>query len=226
MFGLKLKQRRNDAPITAQTFANVVSKSTHVTDAAVRDLVEATIALKYTQSNSVCYALNGQVVGVGAGQQSRLHCTRLAGDKTLNWWLRQHPRVLALPFAASVKRAERNNAIDQMLTNVSDADTAEMVRGDWAAAFTKPVQPLTRAEMDDWCARLTDVVLSSDAFFPFRDNIDRAVKVSGSHARQSVQYGVKYIASPGGSTNDDSIIRACNEYDCVLIHTNLRLFHH
>uniref|UniRef100_A0A8C5FU77 Bifunctional purine biosynthesis protein ATIC n=1 Tax=Gadus morhua TaxID=8049 RepID=A0A8C5FU77_GADMO len=211
LFGLHLKQRRNGAPIDKELFSNVVSKGT-LSEKALRDLTVATIAVKYTQSNSVCYAKDGQVIGIGAGQQSRIHCTRLAGDKADNWWLRRHPRVLGMKFRSGVKRAEIANAIDQYVSNTigEGPDLAA-----WKAMFEEVPEPLTETEKKTWVSSLQGVALSSDAFFPFRDNVDRARKS-----------GVAFIAAPGGSTADDVVIQACNEQGITLAHTTLRLFHH
>lgn len=213
LFGLTLEQKRNDAVINNQTFTNIVTnKSTTVPDAAMRDLIVATIAVKYTQSNSVCYAKDGQIIGIGAGQQSRIHCTRLAGDKADNWWLRQHPKVINMKFKKGVKRAEISNAIDNYVNGTVGKDMDEAT---WAAMYEEVPQKLSENDRLEWIKKAENVALSSDAFFPFRDNVDRA-RLSG----------VKYIASPSGSTNDQSVIDACNEHKVALIHTNLRLFHH
>ncbi|KAI6211657.1 AICAR transformylase/inosine monophosphate cyclohydrolase [Aphelenchoides besseyi] len=206
IFGLKLKQKRNAAIITPETFENVVSENKTLPKSAIDDLLVATIAVKYTQSNSVCFAQRGQVIGIGAGQQSRIHCTRLAGEKGANWWLRQHPRILSLPWKANVKRSEKSNMIDQLVSGIHSADQT---------FFTETVPSFSSEERREWLTKLSDVVVSSDAFFPFRDNIDCAK-----------QFGVKYIASPGGSNRDTEIIDAANEHKMVLIHTGLRLFHH
>uniref|UniRef100_A0A8C9X0Q3 Bifunctional purine biosynthesis protein ATIC n=1 Tax=Sander lucioperca TaxID=283035 RepID=A0A8C9X0Q3_SANLU len=204
LFGLYLKQKRNGALIDKEFFSNVVSKGS-LSEEAVRDLAVATIAVKYTQSNSVCYAKNGQVVGIGAGQQSRIHCTRLAGDKADNWWLRHHPRVLNMKFRSGVKRAEMANAIDQY-----GPDFAV-----WKSMYEEVPDPLSETEKTNWISSLQAVAVSSDAFFPFRDNIDRAKRS-----------GVEYIAAPAGSAADEVVINACNEQGITLVHTNLRLFHH
>ncbi|CAL8350893.1 unnamed protein product [Merluccius merluccius] len=211
LFGLHLKQNRNGALIDKKLFSKVVSKGT-LSEDALRDLIVATIAVKYTQSNSVCYAKDGQVIGIGAGQQSRIHCTRLAGDKADNWWLRRHPRVLGMKFRSGVKRAEIANAIDQYVSNTigEGADLAA-----WKAMFEEVPELLTETEKQNWVSSLQGVALSSDAFFPFRDNVDRA--------RRS---GVAYIAAPAGSTADEVVIKACNEQGITLVHTALRLFHH
>jgi len=191
---------------------NIVSSKKELSKEAIRDLLVATIALKYTQSNSVCYARDGQVIGIGAGQQSRIHCTRLAGDKADNWWLRQHPRLSKAVFKKGVKRAEISNMID---VYVNGTVGKEMDLKTWQNAFVEAPQMLTESDRNEWIAKLNGVALSSDAFFPFRDNIDRAK-----------QSGVSFIASPGGSTNDTAVIEACNNYGITVIHTNLRLFHH
>ncbi|KFV17224.1 Bifunctional purine biosynthesis protein PURH, partial [Tauraco erythrolophus] len=212
LYGLHLMQKRNNAVIDRSLFKNIVTKNKSLPESAVRDLIVASIAVKYTQSNSVCYAKDGQVIGIGAGQQSRIHCTRLAGDKANNWWLRHHPRVLSMKFKAGVKRAEISNAIDQYVTGTIGEDD-DLVK--WQAMFEEVPTPLTEAEKKQWIAKLTAVSLSSDAFFPFRDNVDRAKRS-----------GVQFIAAPSGSAADEVVIEACNELGITLIHTNLRLFHH
>lgn len=212
LFGLTMEQKRNDAIINKSLFSNVVTADKAMPDNAVRDLIVATIALKYTQSNSVCYAKNGQVVGIGAGQQSRIHCTRLAGDKADNWWLRQHPKVTGMKFKAGVKRAEISNAIDNYVNGTVGKD---MDRNMWMNMYEVVPADLTDAEKKEWMTKLSGVALASDAFFPFRDNIDRA------HLS-----GVTYIGSPAGSTNDQAVITACNDHKMIMAHTNLRLFHH
>lgn len=212
LFGLQMEQKRNDAIIGKSLFDNIVTKSKKLPESALRDLLVATIALKYTQSNSVCYSRDGQVIGIGAGQQSRIHCTRLAGDKADNWWLRQHPRVAAMKFKKGVKRAEISNVIDNYVNGTVGKD---MPVAQFEAMFEEVPTLLTNEDKIDWIKQLSGVCLGSDAFFPFRDNIDRA-KLSG----------VSYIASPSGSTNDAGIIEACDEHNIVLAHTSLRLFHH
>ncbi|XP_051982340.1 bifunctional purine biosynthesis protein PURH [Xyrauchen texanus] len=211
LFGLHLKQKRNGAVIDKELFSNIVSKG-KLSESALRDLIVASIAVKYTQSNSVCYAKDGQVIGIGAGQQSRIHCTRLAGDKADNWWLRHHPRVLSMKFCSGVKRAEMANAIDQYVSGTigegADLDV-------WKALFEEVPEPLSEIEKKNWISSLQAVALSSDAFFPFRDNVDRAKRS-----------GVEYIAAPAGSTADEVVISACNELGISLVHTNIRLFHH
>uniref|UniRef100_A0A8C7HPB5 Bifunctional purine biosynthesis protein ATIC n=1 Tax=Oncorhynchus kisutch TaxID=8019 RepID=A0A8C7HPB5_ONCKI len=210
LFGLHLKQKRNGAVIDKDLFSNVVSKGLSVE--ALRDLIVASITVKYTQSNSVCYAKDGQVIGIGAGQQSRIHCTRLAGDKADNWWLRHHPRVLGMRFRSGVKRAEMANAIDQYVSGTIGEGPDLAV---WKAMYEEVPDPLDETEKRNWLSSLQAVALSSDAFFPFRDNVDRAKRS-----------GVEYIAAPAGSTADEVVINACNEQGITLVHTNLRLFHH
>ncbi len=211
VYGVTLEQRRNDQVIGEALFANRVTESRDVPEGALQDLVLATIVLKYTQSNSVCLAHHGQVTGVGAGQQSRVHCTRLAAHKSDLWFLRQHPAVLGLEFADGVARSERNNAIDLYLMDaLSLAEQAA-----WERMFKVVPKRLSPDEKRDWLSRVSDVVLSSDAFFPFRDSIDRAA-----------ESGVKYVAQPGGSVNDENVEQACNAYGMVMCLTGLRLFHH
>uniref|UniRef100_A0AAQ5ZHI7 Bifunctional purine biosynthesis protein ATIC n=1 Tax=Amphiprion ocellaris TaxID=80972 RepID=A0AAQ5ZHI7_AMPOC len=207
LFGLYLKQKRNGGLIDKKFFSNVVSK-----EEAVRDLTVATIAVKYTQSNSVCYAKDGQVIGIGAGQQSRIHCTRLAGDKADNWWLRHHPRVLNMKFRSGVKRAEMANAIDQYVSDTIGEGPDLAV---WKSMYEEVPELLSGTEKKNWISSMQAVAVSSDAFFPFRDNIDRAKRS-----------GVEYIAAPAGSAADEVVINACNEQGITLVHTNLRLFHH
>ncbi|KAJ8281764.1 hypothetical protein COCON_G00042830 [Conger conger] len=211
LFGLRLKQKRNGAVVDKALFSNIVTKG-KLSENALRDLTVATIALKYTQSNSVCYAKDGQVIGIGAGQQSRIHCTRLAGDKADNWWLRHHPGVLSMKFRSGVKRAEMANGIDQYVSGTigEGADLAV-----WKGLFEEVPEPLSETERRNWISSLQAVALSSDAFFPFRDNVERAK-----------QSGVEYIAAPAGSTADQVVIDACNELGISLAHTKLRLFHH
>jgi phosphoribosylaminoimidazolecarboxamide formyltransferase/IMP cyclohydrolase len=211
VFGVSLEQRRNDRPVTQDDFANIVTRCKDLPESAVRDMFIAWITLKFTQSNSVCYVVDGQTIGVGAGQQSRVHCARLAGAKADLWRLRQHPSVLALPFKEGVKRPDRDNAIDQFLQ--PDVTHAEKIN--WANVFTNIPPQLTGEERRAWLDGLTDVVLGSDAFFPFRDSIDRAAKS-----------GVKYVLQPGGSTRDEDVIAACDEYGMTMVFSGLRLFHH
>ncbi|PIK54335.1 putative bifunctional purine biosynthesis protein PURH [Apostichopus japonicus] len=212
LFGLQLSQKRNNAVIDRKHFENVVTDRHELPESAVRDLIVATIALKYTQSNSVCYAKDGQVIGIGAGQQSRIHCTRLAGDKANNWWLRQHPNVLTLKFRKGVKRAEKANVIDVYVNGTVGQD---MPRDIWEDMLEDPPKDLTEKERQEWIDKLDEVSLSSDAFFPFRDNIDRAQ-----------QSGVSFIASPAGANRDADIIAACDSHNIALVHTTMRLFHH
>ncbi|KAF5289220.1 hypothetical protein FQR65_LT00108 [Abscondita terminalis] len=212
LFGMTLEQQRNNAIIDKSLFTNVVTDNKNLPETATRDLIVANIALKYTQSNSVCYAKDGQVIGIGAGQQSRIHCTRLAGDKANNWWLRQHPNVLGMKFKKTVKRAEISNAIDNYVNDTVGKDMDVAV---WKAMFEEIPSEFTDEDRKAWISQLKDVCLGSDAFFPFRDNVDRAFLS-----------GVTYIASPAGSTNDDEVVKACNEHGITMVHTNLRLFHH
>lgn len=212
VFGITMAQRYNDSVIDASVLNNIVTNNKDLSESAKNDLVLALITLKYTQSNSVCFVKDGQVIGNGAGQQSRVHCTRLAGSKADLWHMRQHPRVLALNFVDGIKRAERDNAVDSFLS----PDAEELLSdGNWENIFKEKPVFLTAEERKDWMDKLTDVALGSDAFFPFSDNIDRAK-----------QSGVKYIAQPGGSIRDDLVIEACNKYDMVMAFTGVRLFHH
>ncbi|MDH7481383.1 MAG: phosphoribosylaminoimidazolecarboxamide formyltransferase [Armatimonadota bacterium] len=210
VFGVTLEQKRNDIKIDASVLANVVTAKKEIPPDAQRDLVVALITLKYTQSNSVCFAYDGQVIGVGAGQQSRVHCTRLAAGKADLWWLRQHPKVLELEFRSGLNRAEKNNAIDEFLCDDLTPPEEALMRENLPGA-----QRLTKEEKRHWLDKLTGVSLGSDAFFPFRDSIDRASRT-----------GVKYIAEPGGSTRDNEIIAAADEYGMVMAFTGIRLFHH
>lgn len=213
VFGLTLEQKRNNFKVTPELFKNIVSEEKWLPETAIRDLMIATIALKYTQSNSVVYAHYGQVIGIGAGQQSRIHCTRLAGDKANNWWLRHHPSILEWKFRKGVKRAEKSNAIDNYILGTIGKDLDNKT---WESYFDGPPPPqMTQKEKDDYIYELHGVAVASDAFFPFRDNIDRAVLS-----------GAKFISAPGGSTNDQSVIDAANYHKVTLIHHNTRLFHH
>lgn len=212
VFGVTFEQGRNNAKIDASCLAEIVTKNKDLPDSAKRDLVIALITLKYTQSNSVAYAKNGQVIGVGAGQQSRVHCTRLAGSKADNWWLRQHEKVLHLPFVENVRRPDRDNAIDNY---IGDHPEDVLRDGEWQRVFTEKPEVLTLQEKQEWLAQLKDVAIGSDAFFPFGDNIERAAKS-----------GVKYVAEPGGSIRDDNVIETCDRYDMVMAFTGQRLFHH
>ena len=212
VFGVTFEQRRNDYRIDTSLFSDIVTNNKELPEEARRDMVIALITLKYTQSNSVCYAENGQVIGVGAGQQSRIHCTRLAGEKADKWHLRQHDKVLSLPFKDEIKRPDRDNAIDVYLSE----DYEDVIGdGNWQQLFTEKPEPFARKEQREYLAGLKGVVLGSDAFFPFGDNIERAAKS-----------GVTYVAQPGGSIRDDNVIEACNRYNMVMAMTGMRLFHH
>ncbi|AJV62733.1 BAK_1a_G0034910.mRNA.1.CDS.1 [Saccharomyces cerevisiae] len=212
VFGVTLQQKRNDAIINQSTFKEIVSKNKALTEQAVIDLTVATLVLKYTQSNSVCYAKNGMVVGLGAGQQSRIHCTRLAGDKTDNWWLRQHPKVLNMKWAKGIKRADKSNAIDLFVTG-QRIEGPEKV--DYESKFEEVPEPFTKEERLEWLSKLNNVSLSSDAFFPFPDNVYRAV-----------QSGVKFITAPSGSVMDKVVFQAADSFDIVYVENPIRLFHH
>lgn len=212
VFGITFEQGRNELQIDEELFANVVTENKVITDAAKIDLAIAMITLKYTQSNSVCYVKDGQAIGIGAGQQSRIHCTRLAGQKADNWWLRQSPQVMGLKFKPGIKRADRDNAIDVYM---GDEYMDVLTEGVWQQTFEEKPEVFTREEKRAWLDKLTDVSLGSDAFFPFGDNIERAHKT-----------GVKYIAQPGGSVRDDNVIATCNKYDMAMAFTGIRLFHH
>lgn len=213
VFGVTFEQRRNDARIDESLLKNIVTQNKELPEAAKRDLVLALITLKYTQSNSVCYTLGAQTIGVGAGQQSRIHCTRLAAQKAELWWLRQHERVLELPFKKELKRPDRDNAIVNYL--LEDECDALLADGAWQDVFTERPAPLGKTERADWLKKLPGVSLGSDAFFPFSDNIDRAARA-----------GVKYIVQPGGSLRDDAVIEACDKNGIVMAMSGLRLFHH
>ncbi|MQN01678.1 MAG: phosphoribosylaminoimidazolecarboxamide formyltransferase [Lachnospiraceae bacterium] len=212
VFGVTFEQGRNELNIGPDFFDNIVTKNKDLPEAARRDLAISMITLKYTQSNSVCYVKNGQAIGIGAGQQSRIHCTRLAGSKADNWWLRQCPKVLNLPFKESIHRADRDNAIDLYIGDEYEDLLAE---GSWQNVFTEKPDVFTKEEKRAWLDKNTGVTLGSDAFFPFGDNIERAHKS-----------GVKYIAEPGGSIRDDNVISVCDKYDMVMSFTGIRLFHH
>lgn len=211
VFGVIMEQKRNDVRIDAGALSNVVTRNKEIPDSAKRDLIVSLITLKFTQSNSVCFAYDGQAIGVGAGQQSRVHCTRLAGGKADLWWLRQHPRVLELRFREGLNRAERNNTIDGFLSDDLTAPEDAFLQSNLDGRFEK----LTKEEKRDWLDRLTGVSLGSDAFFPFRDSIDRASRS-----------GVKYIAQAGGSNRDDVVIAAADEYGMAMAMNGIRLFHH
>lgn len=212
VFGITFEQGRNNAAFGEETFANIVTKNETLPQSAKRDLILALIALKYTQSNSVCFAKDGQTIGVGAGQQSRIHCTRIAGNKADLWHLRQHEKTLALPFLPGVKRPDRDNAIDVYLSDEPDEVLAD---GRWQNLFSERPAPFTKAEKRAYLDRVSGVALGSDAFFPFSDNIERAKRS-----------GVSYIAEPGGSVRDDLVIEACDAYGIAMAFTGLRLFHH
>jgi phosphoribosylaminoimidazolecarboxamide formyltransferase/IMP cyclohydrolase len=212
VFGVTFEQGRNELKIDKALLSNVVTENKDIPDDKLEDLMISLITLKYTQSNSVCYVKNGQAIGIGAGQQSRVHCTRLAGSKADNWWLRQNPKVMALPFKDDIRRPDRDNAIDVYIGEEYEDVLAE---GEWQRIFKTKPEPLTREEKKEWLAKNTDVCLGSDAFFPFGDNIERAKKS-----------GVAYIAEPGGSIRDDNVIETCNKYGMAMAFTGIRLFHH
>ena len=212
VFGITFEQGRNELNIDDKFFDNIVTENKELTEEAKRDLAISMITLKYTQSNSVCYVKDGQAIGIGAGQQSRIHCTRLAGQKADNWWLRQNPKVLGLQFKDGIGRADRDNAIDLY---IGDEYMDVLADGAWENIFTEKPEVFTKEEKREWLDKLTDVTLGSDAFFPFFDNIERAHKS-----------GVKYIAQPGGSVRDDAVIDCCNKYNMAMAFTGIRLFHH
>ena len=212
VFGITFEQGRNNIKIDESLFENIVTKNHDLPESAKRDLIIALITLKYTQSNSVCYAKDGQVIGVGAGQQSRVHCVRLAGNKADNWWLRQCPKVLDLPFKPGIRRADRDNTIDVYISDECD----DVLRdGTWENFFTEKPSVFTREERRAWLDTMSGVSLGSDAFFPFGDNIERAHKS-----------GVEYISEPGGSIRDDNVIETCNRYNITMAFSGVRLFHH
>ncbi len=212
VFGITFEQGRNNLEITPALLKNIVTENKELPESAVRDLLISLITLKYTQSNSVCYAFNGQAIGVGAGQQSRIHCTRLAGSKADTWFLRQHEKVLALPFLPTLGRPDRDNVIDGYINKNEEDVCAD---GNWQKYFTQRPVPLTEEEIRAYLAGIDGVSLGSDAFFPFSDNIERARKS-----------GVRYVAEPGGSIRDDAVIECCNRYNMVMAFTGVRLFHH
>lgn len=212
VFGVTFEQGRNELVINDELFSNIVTENKNLPKEAIDDLAIAMITLKYTQSNSVCYVKGGQAIGIGAGQQSRVHCTRLAGSKADNWFLRQSPQVLNLPFKADLARAERDNAIDVYM---GDECMDILADGVWETLFTEKPPVFTREEKRAWLDQMTGVALGSDAFFPFGDNVERAKKS-----------GVTYIAQPGGSVRDAQVIDVCNKYDMVMCFTGIRLFHH
>ena len=212
VFGVTFEQGRNNLKIDKELFNNIVSQNKELPENAKIDLLISLIALKYTQSNSVCYVKDGQAIGIGAGQQSRIHCTRLAGNKADIWYLRQHEKVMNLPFKKDIRRADRDNTID---VYISDDYMDVLADGIWENFFTEKPERLTREEKRAWLDTLTGVSLGSDAFFPFGDNIERAHRT-----------GVQYIAEPGGSIRDDNVIETCDKYNMVLAFTGIRLFHH
>ncbi len=212
VFGVTFEQGRQELPIDDALLSNIVTKNTELPEAARRDLKIALITLKYTQSNSVCFVKDGQAIGVGAGQQSRVHCTRLAGQKADNWFLRQSPQVLNLPFVDGIRRADRDNAID---VYIGEEYMDVLADGTWQRLFKEKPPVFTREEKRAWLDRLQGVTLGSDAFFPFSDNIERAHKS-----------GVQYVAEPGGSVRDDAVIECCDKYGMVMAFTGIRLFHH
>ena len=214
VFGITFEQGRNEIDLNDDAlFANIPTQNKNIPAEARRDLVIALITLKYTQSNSVCYVKDGQAIGIGAGQQSRIHCTRLAGNKADIWWLRQHPKVMALPFKEGIKRADRDNTID---VYISEEEHDDVLReGTWQNYFSEKPEVLTLEEKKEWLKQLSGVALGSDAFFPFGDNIERAHKS-----------GVEYIAEAGGSVRDDNVIATCNKYGIAMCFTGVRLFHH
>ena len=213
VFGVTFEQGRNDSKIDEQWLENLVTENKHFTDEQKRDLLLCLITLKYTQSNSVCYAQGGQVIGVGAGQQSRIHCTRLAGNKADLWQLRHHPKVLGLPFKEGIGRADRDNTIDLYMSAEESGDVLD--EGKWQQFFTIRPEPLTAEEKREWLGKVTGVCLGSDAFFPFGDNVERAFRS-----------GVSAIVQPGGSIRDDHVIMTCNNHNIAMAFCGLRLFHH
>ncbi|MCR5592713.1 MAG: phosphoribosylaminoimidazolecarboxamide formyltransferase [Saccharofermentans sp.] len=212
VFGVTFEQGRNDLFINNDLLDNIVTDNKNIPDDKKTDLLISLITLKYTQSNSVCYVKDGQAIGIGAGQQSRIHCTRLAGNKADIWWLRQHPKVMGLKFVDGIRRPDRDNTID---VYISDEHDDVLRDGTWQTLFKEKPEVLTDEEKKEWLSKNTDVALGSDAFFPFGDNIERAYKS-----------GVKYIAEPGGSIRDDHVIMTCNKYDMAMAFTGIRLFHH
>ena len=212
VYGVTFEQGRQELSIDDELLSNIVTENKAIPENAVRDLKISLITLKYTQSNSVCFVKDGQAIGIGAGQQSRVHCTRLAGQKADNWWLRQCPKVMNLPFIDGIRRADRDNAID---VYIGEEYMDVLEDGAWQRIFKEKPEVFTREEKRAWLDKLTDVTLGSDAFFPFSDNIERAHKS-----------GVKYIAEPGGSVRDDAVFECCNKYDMAMAFTGIRLFHH
>ena len=212
VFGITFEQGRNNIKIDESLLTNIISENKNLPESAKRDLMIALIALKYTQSNSVAYAKDGQCIGIGAGQQSRVHCVRLAGNKADNWWLRQNLKVLALPFKQGIRRADRDNTID---VYISDEYEDVLRDGTWENFFATKPEVLTKEEKKEWLSKMNGVSLASDAFFPFGDNIERAHKS-----------GVEFIVEPGGSIRDDNVIDTCNRYNMILVFNGVRLFHH
>ena len=212
VFGVTFEHGRQELPIDDELLSNIVTENKEIPEEALIDMKISLIVLKYTQSNSVCFVKDGQAIGIGAGQQSRVHCTRLAGQKADNWWLRQCPKVMNLPFKEKIRRADRDNAIDLY---IGDEYMDVLADGAWENIFTEKPEVFTKEEKREWLDKLTDVTLGSDAFFPFFDNIERAHKS-----------GVKYIAQPGGSVRDDAVIDCCNKYNMAMAFTGIRLFHH
>ena len=212
VYGINFEQGRNELKIDDELLSNLVTENKEIPEAAKIDLAIALITLKYTQSNSVCFAKGGQAIGIGAGQQSRIHCTRLAGSKADNWFLRQSPQVMNLPFVDNIRRADRDNTIDLY---IGEDYMDVLAEGEWQKFFKEKPAVFTREEKRAWLDQMTDVALGSDAFFPFGDNIERAHKS-----------GVKYIAQPGGSVRDDNVIDTCNKYNMAMCFTGIRLFHH
>ena len=212
VFGVTFEQGRQELPIDDELLSNIVTENKEIPEEALIDMKISLIVLKYTQSNSVCFVKDGQAIGIGVGQQSRVHCTRLAGQKADNWWLRQCPKVMNLPFKEKIRRADRDNAIDLY---IGDEYMDVLADGAWENIFTEKPEVFTKEEKREWLDKLTDVTLGSDAFFPFFDNIERAHKS-----------GVKYIAQPGGSVRDDAVIDCCNKYNMAMAFTGIRLFHH
>jgi phosphoribosylaminoimidazolecarboxamide formyltransferase/IMP cyclohydrolase len=212
VFGVTFEQGRQELPIDDELLSNIVTENKNIPEEALIDMKISLIVLKYTQSNSVCFVKDGQAIGIGAGQQSRVHCTRLAGQKADNWWLRQCPKVMNLPFKEKIRRADRDNAIDLY---IGDEYMDVLADGVWENIFTEKPEVFTKEEKRAWLDKLTDVTLGSDAFFPFFDNIERAHKS-----------GVKYIAQPGGSVRDEAVIDCCNKYNMAMAFTGIRLFHH
>lgn len=212
VFGVTFEQGRQELPIDDELLSNIVTENKEIPEEALIDMKISLIVLKYTQSNSVCFVKDGQAIGIGAGQQSRVHCTRLAGQKADNWWLRQCPKVMNLPFKEKIRRADRDNAIDLY---IGDEYMDVLADGAWENIFIEKPEVFTKEEKREWLDKLTDVTLGSDAFFPFFDNIERAHKS-----------GVKYIAQPGGSVRDDAVIDCCNKYNMAMAFTEIRLFHH